>query len=303
MKMHRVFAYILLNLLICFPVLMKADPWTVETLPMVHLQNAQRYVCNPDGVLSQTATDSIDAICFRMEQTRGVQSVIAVVKRIEGGDAYEFGMQIGRRYGVGSKTQNTGLIVVLSTEDRSYYILTGFGLEGTLPDIICHRIEQKYMVPEFRQGNWDSAMLNGVKAISRYIDGDEELKAEISDADDLSDVINGLLVMGIIAFFIIFSMMSSARKCPKCGKRSLVVVAQTLLYTKGNYKYYRVVRRCKKCGYNETTTERCLRDDVAALNGAVIGSMFGNGRGGGGGFSGGSFGGGGFGGGGAGGRF
>ncbi len=290
---------------ICIYGTSQAEPWTAETLPMVHLEDARRYVCNPENILRQETTDSIDAILYRLEHTKGVQSLVAVVKCIEGGDAYRFGMELARKYGVGSKKQNTGLIVILSTEDRKYQILTGNGLEGTLPDVICHRIEQQYMVPCLRQGNWDAAMLNGITAIGGYIDGDEELKAEVSDADELSDVLVTMLLMGAIALFIFFLMMSSARKCPKCGKRSLSVVSRTFLYAKGNYKYYRVVRRCKQCGHNVTTNEQTENEDVVALTGTVFGSILGNGRGGrGGGFDGGgSFGGGSFGGGGAGGSF
>lgn len=34
--------------------------WTVDNLPMVHLQDARRYVCDPDGLLSVAARDSAD---------------------------------------------------------------------------------------------------------------------------------------------------------------------------------------------------------------------------------------------------
>ena len=92
--------------------------WSADEVPMVHLQDARRYVCNPDGVLSQAAVDSMDLRLFQLEQTKGVQSVVVVVKRVENGDCYEFGMNLARKYGVGSKKQNTGLVFVLSNPDR-----------------------------------------------------------------------------------------------------------------------------------------------------------------------------------------
>mgnify|MGYP000106838020 CR=1 FL=1 len=43
--------------------------WTVDNLPMVHLQDARRYVCDPDGLLSVAARDSADRMLARLEHT------------------------------------------------------------------------------------------------------------------------------------------------------------------------------------------------------------------------------------------
>lgn len=310
MRRYLIYAIVLLSA--CLPAVLKAEVWTPETLPIVHLQDARRYVCNPDGVLSPAIVDSIDAILYHLERTKGVQTVVVAVKRIENGDPYEFGRGLFMKYGIGSKTQNTGLVVVLSTEDRKYYILTGYGMEGVLPDVILHRVEQTYMVPEMRQSNWDSATYQGVKALSLYIEEDEELKAELSDADDLKNTFVGFFSIAIIIFLLVFVSIISERnrisKCPRCGKRTLVYVSRTFLYDRGDFKYYRVIKRCKNCGNSFTSVEKVIRPEIAAINGTIIGSSFGNNRGGGGyfgggGFGGGHFGGGGFGGGGAGGSF
>ena len=281
--------------------------WTADELPMVHLQDSRRYVCNPDGVLSQAAVDSMDAVLGQLERTKGIQSVIVVVKQVEDGDPYTFGMNLGRKYGVGSKKQQSGLIVVLSTEDRKYYILTGFGLEGALPDAICKRIENQIMVPLLKEGDWDSAMVNGVKAISGYLQGDRSLTAEEDDDGGVSA--GSLLVLFFfILVFAITMLHNKAQKCPRCGSKSFVKTPEKYLYTREGWDYYQVVFYCKKCKYSESKVIRRKHEDNDSgglLTGVLLGSMLG-GRGGGfsgGGFSGGSFGGGGFGGGGAGGGF
>ena len=97
-----------------------------------HFLHAQT-VCNPDGVLSADATQRTNLLLKALEKDKGIQTVVVVVKQLEGDDPYQFGMDLARKYGIGNK-QRTGLIVILATEDRSYQILTGNGLEGTLPD-------------------------------------------------------------------------------------------------------------------------------------------------------------------------
>ncbi len=288
--------------------------WTPETLPMVHLADARRYVCNPDGLLSAAAVDSTDALLARLERTKGIESVVVVVRRIEGGDPYEFGMALGRKYGVGSRKQNTGLIVVISTEDRRYHILTGRGLEGTLPDAICKRVENRVMVPYLRSDDWDAAVLESVKALCGYIDGDPELRADKRDDSDdgkaLGAAIALAVVIAVFAFVYTRRGRGGMRRCPRCGKSTLHATHARMVRCPDGRTVRQVTWQCDHCHYIEIRDE----DDNDRFNGGAFlppilflgglrGSGFGHYGGGSGGFSGGSFGGGSFGGGGAGGNF
>ncbi len=289
------------------PLFAGAVVWNADNFPVVYLQDSRRHVCDPDNVLSPSVRDSIDALLSTLETKRGVQSIFAVAKRIEGGEPYDFGMALARKYKVGSGTQNSGLIVVLSTEDRAYQILTGQGLEGTLPDALCHKIEKDYMVPFMKQGDWDAAMLNGAKAICAYVAKDETLLPENSGGKNDSSAM--VIALVIVAFLVVIAGMIIRNKwngdlCPRCKNHSLKRTSQTLRRT-GDGKLL-VIYKCSKCGYTVAKEEN---DDgghgdgiLSLLPFLLIGGGRG-GLGGGGGASGGTFGGGSFGGGGAGGKF
>ncbi len=284
----------------------EATLWTPETLPMVHLQDARKWVCNPDGILSTSVVDSVDQIINHLNETKGIEAVVVVVRRTKDDDCYEFGMSLARKYGIGGKNSNTGLIVILSTEDRAYQILTGTGLEGTLPDAICKRVEIRKMIPKMKQQDWDGAILDGMKAIAQYIDGDDSLlKDSASNEDDAGWGLLLFLVFFVSCLILIF-YFSQFQKCPRCGKKNFYLAKQTYLYTRNRTDYYRVVYVCSNCKYTETKIERRPHEDDdmggAILGGSILGSGM-RGGGFGGGFSGGSFGGGSFGGGGAGGHF
>ena len=282
--------------------------WTVETLPMVHLQDSTRYVCNPDGVMSTTATREVDALLLKLEQDKGVETVVVVVKSIEGDDPYRFGMELGRKYGIGRKEQNSGLIVILCTHDRSYQILTGRGLEGTLPDAICRRVENRVMVPLLKKQQWDDAIFETMKALDGILRKDPNLKREI--AEDETHPIIILLILAFIACAI-YSFYQAAKKastqvCPNCRQKTLSRISVSTVRTQSGY-FRRTTWRCKQCGYEK-------HDDTPTNSNSSGGGMppiyFPYGSGGrrtggfgGGGFGGGAFGGGSFGGGGSGGRF
>ena len=282
--------------------------WTVETLPMVHLQDSTRYVCNPDGVMSTTATREVDALLLKLEQDKGVETVVVVVKSIEGDDPYRFGMELGRKYGIGRKEQNSGLIVILCTHDRSYQILTGRGLEGTLPDAICRRVENRVMVPLLKKQQWDDAIFETMKALDGILRKDPNLKREIAEDETHPFII--LLILAFIACAI-YSFYQAAKKastqvCPNCRQKTLSRISVSTVRTQSGY-FRRTTWRCKQCGYEK-------HDDTPTNSNSSDGGMppifFPYGSGGrrtggfgGGGFGGGAFGGGSFGGGGSGGRF
>ena len=67
-----------------------AATYTPDNLPIPYLNNKAHYVSNPDGILSAETVDSLNLWLGQMEQDHGVQTVLAVVERIEGGDTYEF---------------------------------------------------------------------------------------------------------------------------------------------------------------------------------------------------------------------
>lgn len=195
-------------LCLCFSVAHATVYWTPEKLPMVHLQDASRYTVNPDGVLAQATVDSLDRELARLEKETGVQTVVIVVKHIEGDDPYSFGQALADRYGIGHKGRDDGLIVLLCSEDRSYSILTGDGLEGVLPDATCYRVEQDVMVPLLKKGKWDEALLATVHVLDRCIRQDPEMSAYTEEEEDGWI---GALIVGIIVLALFFAIIFSAR--------------------------------------------------------------------------------------------
>ena len=64
----------------------EAKVYRVEDVPMVHLADRTRYVSNPDGILSAPSVATIDSLLFALEESTGIQVLVAVLGDIEGGD-------------------------------------------------------------------------------------------------------------------------------------------------------------------------------------------------------------------------
>lgn len=293
---------------------MVARTWKPEEVPMPYLQDARRYVSNPENILSPAAVDSIDRMLFALERDKGVQTVVMVLDKLEGGDPYEFAMAVARKYGVGNKKKRTGLVVVLATGVRSYQFLAGNGLEATLPDAIIQQIEDRIFLPELKRRNWDAAMVKAMTAIDQVCRGDDSLlKGGATSGNENGGWIFLLIILvgGLFFVSIVYSAekaKKTAKVCPQCGQKEYRWKSERTSRSFRNGHRTRVVQtfyHCSACGYERS--EREEHDDDFNVGGAIlVGSLLGEmmrGRHHGGGFGGGTFGGGSFGGGGSGGRF
>lgn len=296
--------FISIILFLCLLVTLQAQKvYTTRNLPKVHLQDRTRYVCNPEGILSAAATDSIDRMLYALEQQTGIETVVAVVPSIGEDDCFDFSHRLLNEWGVGKKEKNNGLVILLVTDQRCIQFYTGYGLEGDLPDAICKRIQTRDMIPYLKDGNWDAGMVAGVRAVCARLDGSMENDTE--EEEDLSVGAALLLFMGIIGIGLLMAIlaMRAASKCPNCGQHKLQRSGSTFISRRNGIKTENVTYTCRNCGHQVVRRQESYDENYRGRGGSGP-VIFGGGGGfGGGGFSGGSFGGGMGGGGGAGSRF
>jgi len=55
---------------------------------------------------------------------------------------------------VGKKGQNNGLVVLIAVDDKKWSIQVGYGLEGTLPDLVAKNIGEARFPTNFRAGKY-----------------------------------------------------------------------------------------------------------------------------------------------------
>ena len=53
---------------------------------------------------------------------------------------FDFALSTGEKWQLGSAKRDNGLLMAIAVNDRKIQILTGYGLEGVLPDVVLSRI-------------------------------------------------------------------------------------------------------------------------------------------------------------------
>lgn len=290
-----------------------ARPYRVEDIPNVQISNRFCFTSNPDGILSSEAVARIDSICYDLRHRGIAQTAVVAVEEIEGDDVFEFAYELFSSWGVGSKS-DSGIGILLVEEEREIRFVTGYGIEGVLPDAICKRIQTQYMLPHFRRGDYSEGMVAGVEAIRSVLNG-SELDAggndDYQDDDDKEAIYILIIFGGFILIFLAAILIAdrASRQCPECKKASLQKESSRVIERKMGVVVYEDTYVCSNCG---TIVKRMRRAGDSSSSsgghrggGTMMGGMGGFGgnfRGGGGSFGGG-WGGGSFGGGGAGSRW
>lgn len=297
-KQNIFFKYILIALLSLVVVSVEAKSYRVRDIQNVQRVDGRRFVSNPDGILSREAVVALDSICYALKEGGIAEVAIVAVDDIRPRDMVGFSQDLFEGWGVGDKELDNGLGILLVGDMREIRFHTGYGLEGVLPDALCYRIQQDYMVPYFRAGNYSAGMVAGMRAVAGLLQNGELPTAEREE--DTGAIYMALFIV-LMLFIPIVMLLAQARqhtRCPQCGRHTLSPVSRQRVRVSATTTMVTTLLRCDNCGSEHTRTEN--ENNHRGGGGIWIMPMGGFGSGRGGGFGGGGFGGGSFGGGGSG---
>lgn len=294
MKRTGLTAFCLL-LLLLLPIWTAASTdYSVETIPNVRLTDRSNHVSNPDGILQADAVAQINRLLQIVEDSLGIEVAVVAVESIGDNDARMFATDLFQHWGLGKKGKDNGLLIQLVTEpvQRSVVFETGYGIEGVLPDAICYRLQQRYMLPDFKTGDYSSGMLKGVAAVKEYLMATDYERVALTGTDGEDDsesalftlLLPCLVALGVIGLF--FYLKYRKRICPRCGKKTLAYAGERVIQ-RATYSQEGLVEevwRCRNCGYTDKknhTTDRLHRSSGPIIIGGGGRSHGGNSWGGG----------------------
>jgi uncharacterized protein len=111
------------------------------------------YITDKVGVFSETQKTDLTNKTTEIEQTTSIEIAILVVSTVDD-DINLAAVDVGNQWWVGKKGQDNGLMVLIAIDDRKWSIQVGYGLEGTLPDLVAKQIGENNFPPNFRNGDY-----------------------------------------------------------------------------------------------------------------------------------------------------
>jgi uncharacterized protein len=129
----------------------------------------EAYVSDPDGVLPPGAAPSLNAQLDSLDRSGRAHIDVVLVRSLGTAVPKTAATALFNKWKIGNKAANNGLLMLLVLDQRRVEFETGYGLETDLPDIICYRIQQRYMLEPARAGDYNLAVRRGVAAIIRRL--------------------------------------------------------------------------------------------------------------------------------------
>ena len=159
-------------------------------------------------VLTADQAQALDQKLRAYNDSTSSQIVIVTVESTGDDVPEEYALKILRDWGVGSKKNNNGVVILAAINDHKLRIEVGDGLEGAIPDITAKQIIDNEITPNFRQGNYYRGLDRAVDALVKAAAGEykatERPVGRSRPGGGGGNFLGILIVFGIIIFFAIF---------------------------------------------------------------------------------------------------
>lgn len=126
------------------------------------------YVSDYAGVLRPEAVEELNGYCARVERAAGVQMALVVLPSLAGEPVEDVANLLFRKWGVGQKQKNDGLLLLISVRDRRTRLEVGYGLEEVIPDGYAGWVLRE-MRPHLRAGDYRAALLAAAETLAGRI--------------------------------------------------------------------------------------------------------------------------------------
>jgi uncharacterized protein len=175
------------------------------------------YVNDFAHVLDQTTIAQITDICRQIDEKAHAQIALATVNSLDGSDIESYAVDLFKKWGVGAKSTNRGVLILYAIRDHRARIEVGYGLEPILPDGKVGSF-QREAIPLMRSGNYNEALLLVTSRVAEVIATDAGIQltnsqpraptqAEPEPGGGLS--VGGIIGIIVVVLIILFTPLRS----------------------------------------------------------------------------------------------
>ena len=124
-------------------------------------QSREFYVYDESNIINENVKKYIIDVNKELYEKTGAQLVVATVNSLQDIDIQSYTLELFKKWEVGSKKYDNGMLMLIAPNDGEIWIETGYGLEGQFPDSKTKRIVREYMIPEFAEERFSEGIVAG----------------------------------------------------------------------------------------------------------------------------------------------
>nr|WP_245668210.1 TPM domain-containing protein [Acinetobacter gandensis] len=150
-----------------------ADGESIRGLPTLN-----EPVVDQANLLSAAEKQAISQKILQLHEDGKAQIGVVIVPTTGQEDIFDYAMRVAEKWQLGSAKRDNGILMAIAVNDRRIQILTGYGFEGIMPDIIVSRIIRNQITPYFKQAQYAQGIEAGLNEISNILNQDPEVAAQ-----------------------------------------------------------------------------------------------------------------------------
>ena len=171
--------------------------------------NPPKLVNDFANILTAEQTLALETKLYQFDDTTTNQVIVVIVPNLGGKDVADVAIDLGRKWGVGNKKSNNGVILLISVEDRKLNISPGYGLEKSLPDVVCQQIIDNIIVPDFKGSDYYAGINQGTDAIIQATKGEFKAPQNYNKRGQQSSGSGLIKIVFFVIIIIVFLAISS----------------------------------------------------------------------------------------------
>jgi uncharacterized protein len=169
--------------------------------------NPPRLVNDFAHVMTADQITTLEQKLVAYDDSTSVQIAIVTVTTTGDYAIEDYALKIMRDWGVGNKKTNNGIVILAAVQDHKVFIATGYGMEGSVPDITAKEIVENDIVPKFKTSDFYGGFNNAADDIIKAAAG--EYKAPVGYHQGNGKPVSGGSIIGIIVIiFIVLFLIS-----------------------------------------------------------------------------------------------
>lgn len=141
-------------------------------------------VLDETGLLSAEQQAALKQRIAELRTSDGIWAAVFLTGSLQGDSIESAAVKTFEQWRLGREDKDNGLLVMVAPKERKMRIEVGYGLEGTLTDVLSKRIVDDVYKPAFRENRYAEGLLAGFDAMRQAMQADPEALAALASEGD-----------------------------------------------------------------------------------------------------------------------
>ena len=171
----------------------------------------QSFVNDYTNTLSAGDKNALENKISDFEKKTTNEIAIVIIPSLDGDTVENVAQNIFRKWGIGKKDKNNGVLILIAMAEHKTRIHTGYGAEGDLTDLATSYMQSEIMAPLFREGNYYVGIDETVDKIIESLNGNNIVPEGYSVQEKTGGISFEFLIFCFIALQWIIAILGRSK--------------------------------------------------------------------------------------------